>query len=236
MSHMLRRNAESATSVETNMPSIRRIDASQYVVSNLQNRNLFSMSKKTTLPSSNRLNDDYWDELKETDGEKDLEAHYTNAKPLGKALPRKEKDLRSFTLPRFIKNVCFNRALAYLGESNVLVGIDKFSFPVYFIILDILEDFKTPLIIGRPFLSTAHFKTPLNIGIKGCYYVTLSHMLRRNLGDSLSRKGYDDSFLRYKRLLHNPLGVLHRKVPWTLHFDAFLVQIPCLLLKCSLGS
>ncbi|GJU50126.1 hypothetical protein Tco_1219681 [Tanacetum coccineum] len=30
----------------------------------------------------------------ETNGEKDLEAHYTNAKPLGKALPQKEKDLR----------------------------------------------------------------------------------------------------------------------------------------------
>nr|GEZ82604.1 hypothetical protein [Tanacetum cinerariifolium] len=39
---------------------------------------------------------------------------------------------------------------------NVLVGIDKFTFPVDFIILDIPEDFKTPLILGRPFLSTAH--------------------------------------------------------------------------------
>ncbi|GJW53768.1 hypothetical protein Tco_0097853, partial [Tanacetum coccineum] len=73
-------------------PSIRRINGSQYAVSNLQNRNLFSESKKTTLPSPNHLNDDYLDELKETDGEKDLEAHYTNAKPLGKALPQKEKD------------------------------------------------------------------------------------------------------------------------------------------------
>ncbi|GJZ45450.1 putative reverse transcriptase domain-containing protein [Tanacetum coccineum] len=39
---------------------------------------------------------------------------------------------------------------------NVLVGIGKFVFPVDFIILDILEDFKTPLILGRPFLSTTH--------------------------------------------------------------------------------
>ncbi|GKD24845.1 hypothetical protein Tco_1231059, partial [Tanacetum coccineum] len=64
-----------------------------------------SSFKETTLPSSHRLNDDYWDELKETNGEKDLEAHCTNAKPLGKALPRKEKDPRSFTLPCFINNV-----------------------------------------------------------------------------------------------------------------------------------
>ncbi|GKA35905.1 hypothetical protein Tco_0722396 [Tanacetum coccineum] len=48
-------------------------------------------------------------------------------------------------------------------------------------------------------------------------------MLRRNLGDTLRRKGCDDSFLRYKMLRRNPSGVLRRKVPWTLHFSAFLV-------------
>ncbi|GJY42343.1 hypothetical protein Tco_0429613, partial [Tanacetum coccineum] len=106
-----------STSVETDNPSICHIDASQYVISNLQNRNLFSKSKKITLPSPNHLNDDYWDELKETDGEKDLETHYANAKPLGNALPRKEKDLGSFTLQCFINNTCFNKALADLGAS-----------------------------------------------------------------------------------------------------------------------
>ncbi|GKA90428.1 hypothetical protein Tco_0812298 [Tanacetum coccineum] len=59
----------------------------------------------------------YWDELKETNGEKDLEAHYTNANPIGKALPRKEKDPGSFTLPCFINNMCFNKALADLEAS-----------------------------------------------------------------------------------------------------------------------
>ncbi|GKD57847.1 uncharacterized mitochondrial protein-like protein [Tanacetum coccineum] len=41
---------------------------------------------------------------------------------------------------------------------NVLVGIDNFVFPVDFIILDMPEDIKVPLILGRPFLSTAHAK------------------------------------------------------------------------------
>ncbi|GJX11520.1 hypothetical protein Tco_0201379 [Tanacetum coccineum] len=41
---------------------------------------------------------------------------------------------------------------------NVLVGIGKFVFPVDFIILDMLKDIKVPLILGRPFLSTAHAK------------------------------------------------------------------------------
>ncbi|GKA69674.1 hypothetical protein Tco_0775738 [Tanacetum coccineum] len=38
---------------------------------------------------------------------------------------------------------------------NVLVGIGKFVFLVDFIILDMPEDVKVPLILGRPFLSTA---------------------------------------------------------------------------------
>ncbi|GJX83051.1 putative ribonuclease H-like domain-containing protein, partial [Tanacetum coccineum] len=41
---------------------------------------------------------------------------------------------------------------------NVLVGIGKFVFPVDFIILDMPEDVKVPLILGRLFLSTAHAK------------------------------------------------------------------------------
>nr|GEU66995.1 hypothetical protein [Tanacetum cinerariifolium] len=41
---------------------------------------------------------------------------------------------------------------------NVLVGFDKFVLPVDFVILDMPEDSKTPLILGRAFLSTAHAK------------------------------------------------------------------------------
>ncbi|GJZ35179.1 mitochondrial proton/calcium exchanger protein-like protein isoform X1 [Tanacetum coccineum] len=41
---------------------------------------------------------------------------------------------------------------------NVLGRIGKFVFPVDFIILDMPEDVKVPLILERPFLSTAHAK------------------------------------------------------------------------------
>ncbi|GJZ91405.1 zinc finger, CCHC-type containing protein, partial [Tanacetum coccineum] len=41
---------------------------------------------------------------------------------------------------------------------NILVRIDKFVFPVDFIVLDMPEDIKTLLILGRPLLSTAHNK------------------------------------------------------------------------------
>ncbi|GKC24831.1 hypothetical protein Tco_1026981 [Tanacetum coccineum] len=41
---------------------------------------------------------------------------------------------------------------------KVLVGIGKFVFPLDFIILDMPEDIKVPLILERPFLSTPHAK------------------------------------------------------------------------------
>ncbi|GJR77669.1 hypothetical protein Tco_0090034 [Tanacetum coccineum] len=41
---------------------------------------------------------------------------------------------------------------------NVLVGIGKFTFLVDFITLDMPEDIKVPLILGRPFLSTTRAK------------------------------------------------------------------------------
>ncbi|GJS67168.1 putative reverse transcriptase domain-containing protein [Tanacetum coccineum] len=53
-----------------------------------------------------------------------------------------------------------NRTMKYpkgIAE-NIPVGIGKFTFPVDFIILDMPEDIKVPLILERPFLSTARAK------------------------------------------------------------------------------
>ncbi|KAK5825388.1 hypothetical protein PVK06_020216 [Gossypium arboreum] len=45
---------------------------------------------------------------------------------------------------------------------DVLAKIDKFIFPIDFIVLDIEEDSNIPLILGRPFLATA--KTIIDVG------------------------------------------------------------------------
>ena len=37
---------------------------------------------------------------------------------------------------------------------DVLVKVDKFIFPVDFIILDFEADMEVPIILGRPFLAT----------------------------------------------------------------------------------
>ncbi|GJR92613.1 zinc knuckle CX2CX4HX4C containing protein [Tanacetum coccineum] len=39
---------------------------------------------------------------------------------------------------------------------NLLIKIDKFIFPVYFVILDMVEDIRMPIILGRPLLATAY--------------------------------------------------------------------------------
>ncbi|GJX08376.1 hypothetical protein Tco_0196308 [Tanacetum coccineum] len=50
-----------------------------------------------------------------------------------------------------------------------ILGIDKFVFPVDFVLLDIPEDIKVPLILERPFLSTALAK--INV-FKNNYFKT----------------------------------------------------------------
>ncbi|GJQ91388.1 mitochondrial proton/calcium exchanger protein-like protein isoform X1 [Tanacetum coccineum] len=185
-----------STTVEADTTPIRRIGSTQYIVSAQQNSKLIFESRQATISFPCRLNDYYYDE-KRSYRPQYLDAYSYGATRLDDSWPRKENDPRSFTLPCYINNVCFEKALADLGSSvsvmplstylnlglgnlahtkltveladrtvkypkgiveNVLVGIDKFVFPVDFIILDMSEDVKVPLILGRPFLSTAHAK------------------------------------------------------------------------------
>ncbi|GJR19158.1 hypothetical protein Tco_1370795 [Tanacetum coccineum] len=95
------------------------------------------------LPFPRRLHDYCCDEWKEARELKILET-YSIRTSLMRTTCSEEKDPGSFTLPCFIHNVCFDKALVDLGASTI--------------ILDIPEDDDVPLILGRPFLSTAHAK------------------------------------------------------------------------------
>ena len=48
------------------------------------------------------------------------------------------------------RSITYPRAIV----EDVLVKVDKFIFPVDFIILDMEEDHEVPLILERPFLAT----------------------------------------------------------------------------------
>ncbi|GJS54830.1 zinc knuckle CX2CX4HX4C containing protein [Tanacetum coccineum] len=44
---------------------------------------------------------------------------------------------------------------------NLLIKIDKFILPDDFVILDMIKDFRMPVILGRPLLATAHAKVDI---------------------------------------------------------------------------
>ncbi|GJX14746.1 serine--tRNA ligase-like protein, partial [Tanacetum coccineum] len=53
---------------------------------------------------------------------------------------------------------------------NLLVKINKFIFSVDFVILDMVEDFRMPIIPGRPLLATAQakidiFRKPISLEV-----------------------------------------------------------------------
>ncbi|GKA48935.1 reverse transcriptase domain-containing protein, partial [Tanacetum coccineum] len=82
-------------------------------------------------------------------------------------LPSEEKDPGSFNIPCQVSNLHIVNALADLRASislmpytlgiveNVLIKVDKFIIPIDFVILDMPEAFRIPIILGRPFLATA---------------------------------------------------------------------------------
>ncbi|GKD71100.1 zinc finger, CCHC-type containing protein [Tanacetum coccineum] len=90
------------------------------------------------------------------------------------ALPQKEKDLGSFTIPCYINNICFKKALDDLGASisvmpystSTDLGLGKLT-PTKLIIELANRTIKRPkgivenVSVGRPFLSTACTKIDL---------------------------------------------------------------------------
>ncbi|GJW03916.1 DNA-directed DNA polymerase, partial [Tanacetum coccineum] len=69
-------------------------------------------------------------------------------------LPSKEKDPGSFTIPCDIGQLHIDNALANLGASISLMPYTMYK-KLDFVILDMPEDSRVPIILGRPFLATA---------------------------------------------------------------------------------
>ncbi|GJX75682.1 hypothetical protein Tco_0322493 [Tanacetum coccineum] len=103
-----------STTIEADSYPIRRIGSSQYAVSTGQDCTLIYKTRKMTIPFPSRLNSYYCDEKKGSYGPQFSEA-YSKASHIDNSIPRKEKDLGSFTLPCFINNVYFDNALVDLG-------------------------------------------------------------------------------------------------------------------------
>ncbi|GJV05914.1 hypothetical protein Tco_1343570 [Tanacetum coccineum] len=121
-----------STTIEADVSPICRIRSSQYAVSTGQYNTLM------------------YDEA------------YSEASHINNSIPRKEKD------PGRLGELAHTKLTFELADmtmkypkgiaENVLVRIGKFTFPVDFIILNMPEDIKVPLILGIPFLCIARAK------------------------------------------------------------------------------
>ncbi|GJZ43195.1 hypothetical protein Tco_0590450 [Tanacetum coccineum] len=80
-----------------------------------KNSKLLYKSGQTTIPFPSRLDNHYYEEEERKYGPKFVEAY--GASHINNTIPGKEKDPRSFTLPCYINNVCFNNALVDLEAS-----------------------------------------------------------------------------------------------------------------------
>ncbi|GJZ31835.1 retrotransposon protein, putative, ty3-gypsy subclass [Tanacetum coccineum] len=104
---------KSISTAKADFSEIRRIGHEPYAVSGTQHRSLFSK----TVPFPRRLQNFGCDDWREAQDVKILDTY-------DHSLPQKEKDPGSFTLPCFIHNICFDKALVDLGAS---VSVMPFS-------------------------------------------------------------------------------------------------------------
>ncbi|GJX47644.1 DNA-directed DNA polymerase [Tanacetum coccineum] len=147
----------SKTTLEADITLIRRIGSSHYAVSAQQNRALHidnSIPRKEKDPGSFTL-PCYINNVCFDNALADLGAS-VSVMPLSTYLNLGLGELAhtKLTVELAYSTVKYLKGIA----ENVLVGIRKFIFPVGFIILDMHEDVKVPLILERTFLSTAHAK------------------------------------------------------------------------------
>ncbi|GJY27031.1 hypothetical protein Tco_0401757 [Tanacetum coccineum] len=126
------------TIVEADASSIRRIGSLQYVIrKDCMDHNF----QKLTLVELHILINPY-PERRKTQG---VSPYPTILIMFALIMPLLTKELATMKYPKII-------------AENVLVGIGKFIFLVDFINLDMPEDIKVSLILGRPIFSTAHAK------------------------------------------------------------------------------
>ncbi|GKC21423.1 hypothetical protein Tco_1023573 [Tanacetum coccineum] len=150
-----------STTIEANSYPIRRIRSSQYAVSTGQNQAYSeashidkSIPRKEKDPGSSTL-PCFINNICFDNALVDLGAS-VSVMPLSTNLNLGLGELAHTKLIAELadRKVKYPKGIA----ENVLVGIGKFTFLVDFIILDMPKDIKVPLILERPFLSTARAK------------------------------------------------------------------------------
>ncbi|GKC69415.1 hypothetical protein Tco_1115298 [Tanacetum coccineum] len=165
-----------STTVEADTNPIHCMGSSQYAVYTSQSSKLIYETRQTTIPFPSHLNDYYCEEKKGSYRPKFLEANSYKASHIDKSIPRKEKDPRSFTLPCYINNVCFDNTLVdleasfynsimkdkveYKGKNvvgafmNVPIFVGNFSVVTHFAAVENMDGYRDQdtgdVIVGEP--------------------------------------------------------------------------------------
>ncbi|GKA84751.1 putative reverse transcriptase domain-containing protein [Tanacetum coccineum] len=161
------------TTIEADSHTICRIGSSQYAVSTRQNKEGNYRPKFTEAYGASHINDTI--PLKEKDPGSFTLPCFINNIYFDNALVDLGSSVSVMPLSTYLNlgvgELAHTRLTVELADrtvkypkgiaKNILVGISRFTFPVDFIILDMPEDIKVPLILGKPFLSTA--RTKINV-------------------------------------------------------------------------
>ncbi|GJT32801.1 reverse transcriptase domain-containing protein [Tanacetum coccineum] len=105
---------------------------------------------------------------------------------------------------------------------NMLVEVGKFTFPADFVILEIEEDSKVPLILGWPFLHTADAvirvkQKQLNLGVG-------TERMIFNINSAMKHSYSNDDTYEGSKILHSIEGTLLEEEIFT-EFDEFMAMI-----------
>ncbi|GKD29077.1 hypothetical protein Tco_1239855 [Tanacetum coccineum] len=195
-----------STTIGADSCLIRHIGSSQYAVSTRQNRTLMYETRQTTISFPSRLNE-----------------ASISVMPLLTYLNLGLGELAHTKLTVELAD----RTVKYLKGivENVLVGIGKFVFPVDVIILDMPDDIKVPLILGRPFLSTARakidvYKRKITLRVMEERIIFTSvKLLRRNQGDDLMPTIEEDEVIEEFRTRDDELDAGINDYPSYCNYD-----------------
>ena len=92
---------------------------------------------------------------------------------------------------------------------DLLVKVDKFLFPVDFVVMDIEEDAEVPLILGRPFMKTAKVIIDVDKGkLKVC---VLDEEVSFNVFEAMKYSNDQKECFRADVIVVEPLMTLIRR-------------------------
>ncbi|GJU12008.1 retrovirus-related pol polyprotein from transposon TNT 1-94 [Tanacetum coccineum] len=163
-----------------------------------ENSTLLYKSRQTTVPFPIRLDNHYCEEEEGNYGPKFMEAykvsHIRASVSVMPLLTYLNLGLGKLAHTRLTMELA-DRTVKYPKRiaENVLVGISKFTFPLDFIILDMPEDIKVPLILGRPFFLREIMELDLEARLMGETLV-LNRSLDPFLEDYIELKDLNEPF------------------------------------------